>query len=73
MTNRLVVSAVVLLIAASGVIALGEARAQAHERCEASTPPFPTRVLAIDVDWTLSDFGYDCVYRLYHGGRLRLP
>jgi hypothetical protein len=72
--TRLTLSLVGLLVASSGAIAVVyEARSEARDRCEARTPPFPARVVAIDVDWQVSRLGYDCVYRLYHGGQLRLP
>jgi len=72
--TRLVLSLVALLIASSVVIAVvHEARAEARGRCKARTPPFPARVLGVEVDWQFSHVNYDCVYRLYGGGRLRLP
>lgn len=48
-------------------------RAAAERRCDDRTPPFPARVTDVAVDWKVSEFGYDCVYRTYHGGEIRLP
>jgi hypothetical protein len=69
-----VLSVVGLLLASIGLIAaIHEIRAKAREGCNARRPPFPARVLGVEVDWQLSDLGYDCVYRLYGGGQLRIP
>ena len=51
-----------------------DARADAQERCEASMPHFPARVLGVEVDWRLRDVAYECVYRMYpHRQPWRLP
>jgi hypothetical protein len=61
------------LLAAGGTAVVREARGQAQERCEASMPSFPARVLSVDVEWRVRDPGYDCVYGLRYGGRLEMP
>ena len=60
---------VVLVGASAGVRA---ARAHAIDRCEASMPSFPARVIEVGVDWRLASLAYECVYRVYHGGTLRM-
>jgi len=62
---------VVVVGVAAGALAYA-ARGDARELCEMSAPPFPYRVIAIDVDWRPLSLGYDCVYRLRYGATLRL-
>lgn len=65
----LVTVLVALVGASAGVRA---ARAHAIDRCEASMPSFPARVIEVGVDWRLASLAYECVYRVYHGGTLRM-
>jgi hypothetical protein len=55
----------------AGVLAYA-ARGEARDRCETSAPPFPHRVIAIDVDWQPLSLGYECVYTLRYGATIRL-
>lgn len=68
---RLTALLVVVVGVAAGALAYA-ARGEARERCEMSAPPFPYRVVGIDVDWRPLSLGYACVYNLYHGATLEL-
>ena len=67
------IALVTVLVALVGASAgVREARAHAFDRCEASMPSFPARVIEVGVDWRLASLAYECVYRVYHGGTLRM-
>jgi hypothetical protein len=61
------------LIGVAATAVVRETRSEAQRRCDASMPSFPARVLRVDVDWHVTNLGYDCVYGLYGGARLEMP
>ena len=72
--GRIWIAAVAGGLVAGAATAIGlQARNEAQQRCQASQPSFPARVLRVDVDLRVRDLDYDCVYGLMHGGRLAMP
>ena len=73
--KRLVIGALALglIVVGPGTAVVRETQKDARGRCEASMPSFPARVLAVDVDWRVRDFGYTCAYTLRFGARLEMP
>lgn len=71
MRKSLVIGALALglIVVGAGTAVVRETHTDARRRCEGSTPSFQARVLAVDVDWRLRDFGYT----LRYGARLEMP